>query len=411
MSGWIGTQRVWVAAPDEKDVPVHAYLDWQQGEQAQLRIDLVLGKRPKWLDTDRVERLLVLSPHPATLFNLLALNHTWGTSGEELTFRAEFALFDGSFEEGVPEFTHLEVTIEGCGLWFGIRGLREEETGSECIRITYEHVKTRTWPLNNGWLAEHSVKPSRQHTRWPTSSYKIEEVTELGLVSPKAHTVSDLMREFRKLQSFLEFACDESMYIEKVRVSQRGKTNEWVEVGAAWKQDKLKRSAGYRLFWWQAVEANFGAHLDRWYELYDLVPLALDMYRLTKISTSLPIEFRFLGIVSAIESLHRGLFDGEEPPKCERCRRRLGKSLEDRLRDLIDKYEHWIGDLMGNEDCKLIADTRNYLAHQTPALRAKAMPDDDLFFYYRRITMVFDIILLDQLPFAHDVREKIIKKR
>lgn len=126
----------------------------------------------------------------------------------------------------------------------------------------------------------------------------------------------------------------------------------------------------------------------------------------------MPLEFRLFSIISALESLHRNLSGEGTGNRCEKCKRPFALTLEQRLSDLVDRYGQHLGDLLKKPDCAAIGATRNYLAHQTSDLLKRSLPQDDWFFAFRRLVMVFEICILNQLPFKHpDALENIVRTR
>jgi hypothetical protein len=241
----------------------------------------------------------------------------------------------------------------------------------------------------------------------------IAETPQFIVSSQASSKIEVLLRVATKAFAFVEFATDEPVWIERVQVSQAAKPEAKYELGAAWKQEPKPDQVGVQwLFPFAEVEPNFGDHLSKWFEIYEALPLALDLYRVCKHSSELQVEFRYFSIVSALESLHRALFGEGPSPKCPACRRKQTMSLEQRLQEIVKKHGRWIKNLLSKSECRLVADTRNYLAHQTPALAAKSIPSPELFNWYRRLAMVFEVCILAELPFQRDEAvDRIIAKR
>jgi hypothetical protein len=363
----------------------------------ELKIDMIPQPAPRWLAERRILRLLVVEPEHATLFEALSGGSVFGAIGSEITFEAPLSVFGGHFAADDLLFDEMRVEVEGCASWFGIHGFKSFEglaSGSEGLTINYQHVKTRFWDLGKGWSFGYGANMDLRRDRHPAEALHIEERPVITVKASQKSRFDDLLRVASKALAFIEFATDESVLIERVHVQRGDLGDESFEIGASWKQEPRKgKPSTLWHFVYPIVEQNFGEHLQKWFELYDALPLALDLYRICKRTSGLQVEFRFFSIVSALESLHRSLFGGAK-----------GKgrmNLEQRLQEIVRRHEDCIQDLLPAEACGRVAATRNYLAHQTPDLAKRAFDAKEWFFWYRRLAMVFEICILAELPFQH----------
>lgn len=405
MDGRPGTNRIIIAHPDQPDARIPAYLTWARGSEATIAFDLLPDPPPDWIASNRLDRLFVIEPEPATLFDVLSLGGNFGAHGSTYRFQAAWTLFGDSFDGPVPKFDVMDIETDGCATWFGTHGFKNIkglENITDGLTIEYFSPMTQYWPVADGLEIGYGINTQFNRQRHPNEALHIEESPRFTVKSPHLMEPRELLRVGTKAMSFVEFATDETLWIDKVHVGLNGgEPGSGLEMGAAWKQERSKSTGIHWLFFFKVVEANFGEHLAKWFELYDAMPLALDLYRVNKRTSSLQVEFRLFSIISALESLHRTLFGEGTVSKCPTCKLRKTMSLEQRLRDIVKRHGESIQELLTSKDCKFVADTRNYLAHQTPQLAAKSIPSDDWFAWYRRLMMVFEICVLAELPFQH----------
>jgi hypothetical protein len=407
------TQRVTIIHPDEPENEVPAYLTWHPTSMAQLKVDLIPSTRPAWLTSKRIDRVLVIDPEPATLFDLLTTTgghfHPLGHDFvNEYGFQSSLAVWGGHLTRDELIFDQLDLEIEGCSTWFGIHGfdISQDDVSTRIVRHT--QVDTLFWDIGNGWSIGYGANVHTRRFREPGESLHIEEVPILSVRAPSKVEFKEIMRNAVKALAFVEFAIDDSITVGRVTA-----VNEGLEIAGSLKQKPRKQGRGVHwLFFFQVIKQNVGDHLAKWFDLYDSLPLALDLYRTCKRTSELEVEFRLFSIISALESLHRSRFGEGLDERCPTSKRKQAMSLEQRLLEIVAKYENWVGDLLPKKECRRVADTRNYLAHQTENLKARSFEADQWFFWYRRLSLVFEICLLAELPFVNpEARENIVAGR
>lgn len=409
-----GANRVWVSHPDSPEVSLPAMLDFNSTSFSEVTFDVFPEPFPTWLDESRLLSLHVNSPVEATLCNLLLINKSMGTRGTVISFQIAMIIVGEHRSGSDVELTELTLKIDGCSAWFGTHGFKEASglNRSEPFEVRYEHVDDLVWEVKGGLTVSYGRDLNLNRSRVPEESLTLKESSRLTVEVENARPFDELLKDLFKVIGLLEFVTNESVKIESVY----GKPNpqsESLEFNASWKQTKSATSTGYHwLTFFEVFRPNFGDHLQAWFYLYDKLPLALDLYRSCKNSSGLQVEFRYFSIVSALESLHRSLFEEDESKRCDKCKRPFGKSLEQRLKEIIRRDPEWMTILLPEDECKRVADTRNYLAHQTKELGERSFPSDEWFYWYRRLSMVFEFSILAQLPFQHpEALTNIIKGR
>jgi hypothetical protein len=276
----------------------------------------------------------------------------------------------------------------------------------------YEIPPALTWAFGNGMAIQYSVFMRYSHSRTPVARLELTQQSRFALVPPQPVVLSELLRYSQKFESFVEFARDCPATLEHVHVkSPNTGSDDLIYVMANWKKTGRQDFRNpYPLVEFWEVRDSLKTQLDRWFSLYEAIPLALDLYRESKRTSGLHVEFRFFSMVSALESFHRTYYS-PVPQTSGNPKRAATVTLQARLEDLVAKLGPSIQDLLKKNECKSIADTRNYLAHQTPELKRKAVPSSELYYIYRRLTMVFEIAVLHQLSFSDEALTRIIDRR
>jgi len=181
----------------------------------------------------------------------------------------------------------------------------------------------------------------------------------------------------------------------------------------------------------RAVESDLPRLLRRWLASAKTLQPAFDLYFSMLRRDPGYQEIRFLGIIRALESLHR-LRRKEQPSAKHEARiarilaplnskdrkwlrGRLKYSYELRLADRIKELLEPFGNLFGEPDLQAlfvtrVADTRNYLTHYDPALRSRAVEPSKLLPYQYRLQVLFILHCLVELDFSASAARQIIEK-
>jgi hypothetical protein len=322
----------------------------------------------------------------------------------------------GSHEPSIDVLLReLSLEIKGCASWFGTSGIGPiSELGEveKKLVFEYQHVTEKTWSLAGEFELRYGCRPNINSTFSPERSIVISETAVMTATSAYPIPFKELMQQLTQCMAFVEFLQDSPNMIEKVFGQGEDSGGPILEFNAAWKQGNKKGTNNIApLVPFASLRDNFGDHVSKWIELYKLMPLALDLYRTCKQTHRLQVEFRFFTIVSALESFHRTIVP-DESPSLNRRNRRFSKTLQDRLKELVQRHEDLLGELLPTRICARVADTRNYLAHQTPELEVRAFPSGQWFLWYRRLELVFEICVLAELPFSEkDALKSFVDRR
>jgi len=169
------------------------------------------------------------------------------------------------------------------------------------------------------------------------------------------------------------------------------------------------------------VQAHLPGLFRRWLESCNLLQPAFDLYFSMQLRDPGFQELRFLGLVQALESLHRLRHQDQPSPKHQERLKRLTKpfgrkdrrwlegklryshepTLSERITDLLQPF----GDLFGEPEqrkvlVKKISDTRNYLTHYSPDLKHRAIEPSKLLPYLFRLRVLFILHCLLELSFS-----------
>jgi hypothetical protein len=184
-----------------------------------------------------------------------------------------------------------------------------------------------------------------------------------------------------------------------------------------------------------AVSGHFGTILNSWFSKKELLETVCDLFFGVIYNNYLFLQFRFLGLIQALETYCRRVQGGTYLPDTDyekiaaalkaalppttpqdlRSSLVNGKikygneySLRKRLRELLCSLEDDTTKLVTQTPGKFCDDvtaTRNYLTHYSSELQAQAFKGGDLYSAYLRLRMLVTIVLLKELG----IEEKAIR--
>lgn len=404
-----GDTRVLVSLPNSPKIVYPAVMTFYPGEAISLAFHF-LGEPPTWFQEDRVPCFQVVSPEPATIWNNLKVNSQYSADFVSAQYLSTTAILGACLTEDQQKFSEISMELVGVGAWFPVSNFNFPGDRDFAKKILLEYIpdKDRFWEIRDGSVEiGYGTNVNLNMNFRPNKDLSLNVKTFIKIRTKIPLEVEDLVRHTGKFQNFVELCSSGSYPTGAVYVYALG-SEDPLELVAKWKRPSYVEHSNFPFVHFDHVQENFGLHLSKWDEMYSMFPLAIDSYSICKKNPSLPIEFRLFSICSALESLHNNLF----PEKQDKNGKPIRPSFEQRLKDLVQAYGHFLRDHLKVEDCEKIAATRNYLAHQTADLRRRSFPEKDWFFLYRNITAAFEICLLCQLPFMNpQAIEKVVDQR
>jgi len=181
----------------------------------------------------------------------------------------------------------------------------------------------------------------------------------------------------------------------------------------------------HMLFSFDDIKDRFEQFIRNWLTKYEQLGPVFDLYFGAINNPYSYTTHKFLNIVQGLESYHRRTFSSTAlpPEEFEKRRRELTEalpqyrkwidwklrfanepSLEQRLKDLGDKYRLSIVPMVGAYDTYFsrVAATRNYLTHFDEESREKAASGGELRGMVQTLTLFLETFLLTELGFGYD---------
>ena len=250
----------------------------------------------------------------------------------------------------------------------------------------------------------------------------------------------------RRIQDFITLGVGEPVYPLEVEgysrvkkyVSQNGQENFLpiqIKYLLPWSRDpKTSLQPSQMIFTIKAIQDQVETILNRWFDRAEDLKPVLDITFSLVYQKSIYSEFRFLGMVQAIETYHRRRYGGKYMPddvfltnlypslvraipaeldaafkqslKFGKLRYANEFSLRKRLRDLTNHLAEFLSFQFlkniaeRNEFVEMVCDTRNYLTHYDPALKPKAMTSGrDLYILAQKLRFLLEASLLEEVGF------------
>jgi hypothetical protein len=187
------------------------------------------------------------------------------------------------------------------------------------------------------------------------------------------------------------------------------------------------------------MKEEFCSVLEKWFSNYEELKSAYNLFFGALFNSSLYLEFHFLSLMQAIETLHRNVFGGkyieqsEYDKESQSIKSNIPKSFPDDLRDAIKsriKYGNEyslrkrIKDLFESLDEKTrelttnsyktfigkVVDTRNYFTHYDDELKSAALSGSELFYTCQRLRIFIIVLLLKNMGVNEQNIQNVIQR-
>ncbi len=340
-------------------------------------------------------------------------------------------------EDEEAEFNVFRFAIEGLENWISDSGtVIQMEKERRTALVSYKAPSDRKYTLGNSMTLMISFDARLSRTDWGLGG-KIVEVVHFKIESSKRQSLDAFAMVAKKLTNLLCLAMEETVSIKEAHVS-------W---GKLIKKDPSgrPRSSAMRLYYrslptvertskthyhpglfsFKDIEDRFQNFLSGWFDAYEAIEPALDLYFSTRVGGHRFVEPHFLALAQALETLHRRtsaekLMSKDKFSKLvksllSQCpeehqdwlRGRISMGNEPPLRQRLASLAMPYAELLGGTDAvkalvKRVTDTRNYLTHYDPRLEKKAALGSELNELSMRLEALVELHLLQRIGFTPD---------
>lgn len=303
-------------------------------------------------------------------------------------------------EENVSMNT-FQFSVEGIDEWVGLTGIKvEHQLERKTASIEYIPPQDISLNLSNGMKL--LVAFSWTLPGFPNlTEAKITQKIYFKLTSEQEHPLSDFISSAFKINTFLGFAIDQPVCMDKVYVTSEAiRKNVGGDRTVPVSMSLYYQSLSYTktepkidqyqmLFGFEHIRKDAECIFNKWFDAYHEISPALNLYFAARTGAYQYLDGKFLALAQALETYHRRILN---PKKMG-----LGK----RIMELIEPVEDFFGtsEEQKNLKSKIVA-TRNYLTHYDRRLEPKAAEGEDLWSLYIKMEAIFQLHLLKLLGFA-----------
>ncbi len=340
-------------------------------------------------------------------------------------------------DKEIALFNNFRFSVECIDEWVGLSGIIVEyQYEKRTASIKYLPPEEVSLNLNNGMRLLITFS-------WTLPSFpnikeaKITQKTYFKLVSERERPLDEFILAAYKITTLLCFAIDETVCIDQVSATSEairqelgdGKTMP-VPISlyyASLPFTKIEPKIVWHemLFRFGEIRENAERIVNNWFDAYDVIDPALNLYFSTKTGAHKYLDGKFLALVQGLETYHRrtsnenlmdeATFEELTEKLIKQCpeknqewlSRRLQHgnevSLGRRIKSIIEPFKEFLG--TSEERTKLIktiVDTRNYLTHYDKSLESVAASERGLWVLCLKIEAIFQLHLLQVLGFTQE---------
>jgi len=341
-------------------------------------------------------------------------------------------------------FNTFKFSVEGIDEWVGLTGIKvERQFENKTASITYSPPEEILINLKNGMkllITFSWTLPGFPNAR----EAKITQKTYFKLVSEQECPLNDFISAAYKITTLIGFAIDKTVCIELVFVTSDairqnvgdGKT---VPVSISLYYASLPYTEiepkidSYRmLFRFAQIQDDAERIVNNWFDAYDKIDPALNLYFSAKTGAQKYIDGKFLALVQGLESYHRrtsnekimddNTFKNIVNSLIKQCPEEHREwlsgrlqyaneiSLAQRIESIIEPFNEFFETSKTRKNIvRNIVDTRNYLTHYNEYLKSRAAVGRELWLLCLKMEAIFQLHLLQVLGFTREQIEAIFK--
>lgn len=437
----------WLPANPKEKLP--GKLNISASGEAELEILGIFGGQDKAFDYEsNIKRIngLIEGGKLVTLDKCFYKNKSYSFGGiSKSVVHVNFVFVGVQYEDDEEiTFSSFKFSVEGLDEWLSISGIKVEhdwETKSASINfqppaeIPLKLTEDIDLSFTFGWTI-----PSFGNI----IEARITQKAYIKLESKKLLLLEDFISIAFKLNNFLCFAIDQTVTINSAiafsyEIKRKLNDEKEYEVPIEIYYPSLPYSDTIpkvhwhtMLFSYANVADNLQEALHKWFDAYERIEPAFNLYFASKTGAHKYIDGKFLSLVQGIETFHRRTSDETAMPDTEfkdvvrtligACPENRKKwleskltyfnelSLRTRLKEIIDNFKAFYG---ATEDRKAfinqIINTRNYLTHYDISLEKKAYSGAQLFEVCMKMECLFQLHFLKEIGFSEEQIKTIVE--
>ncbi|MEG4058200.1 MULTISPECIES: ApeA N-terminal domain 1-containing protein [unclassified Microcoleus] len=338
-------------------------------------------------------------------------------------------------EKEIVSLNTFKFSVEGIDEWVGLTGIKvENQWEKRTASITYSQPEDISLNLKNGMNLLITFSPTL--LGYPnTTEAKITQKTYFKLVSEQERPLNDFTSAAYKITTLLGFAIDKTVCLDQVSVTsdairQDMGNNKTVPVSISvyyasqpYTEIEPKIEWHRMLFRFGQIREDAERIVNNWFDAYEVIDPALDLYFSIKTGAYKYFEGKFLALAQGLETYHRrtsneklmdeAVFKELTENLIKQCPEKNQKwlsgrleygnelNLRKRIKNIIEPFKDFIGTKKQRKKLiTTIVDTRNYLTHYNEALESKAASGRDLWLLCLKMEAIFQLHLLQVLGFT-----------
>jgi hypothetical protein len=266
---------------------------------------------------------------------------------------------------------------------------------------------------------------------------KITHKTFFKLISIEKKELDEFMTAARKITNLLCFAIDDTVCLENIVATSddvkydNGKgelRHQQIKIyypSLPFSIEEPAINVHKMLFRFKQVQDNGESVINNWFDAYDRITPALNLYFSTKTGGRKYLEEKFLALSQGLETYHRRTYGGKLMGDTEfkemvdgllfQCpeerkdwlQRRLANANEisfgSRIKKVIEPFKEHVGTSKEREKLiNSITNTRHYFTHYNESLKSQAAEGDDLWILCIKMEAIFQLHLLQVLGFSKE---------
>ena len=370
------------------------------------KVERIIGKIEKYGDV--------------TLDDCLFINISTSDTSMSLIY-ARKAFLGIAYDDKEPIlFNTFKFSVEGINEWVDLNKINPKVKENGDISIEYSPPKEVSIELYNGMKL--LISSSWILSELPiTTEAKITKKTYLQLISDRSLSTDEFTSIAYKLTNFFCFVIDNTVCIDHMSLIRNEKP-QLVPVLLYYRTQPYTENEPEiewhrMLFRYRQIEENAERIINSWLDAYDKIEPSLNLYFSVSTGGQKYVESKFLALAQGLETYHRrtsnkNRMDEDEFKKLtetliDKCPKEhqdwlSGRliygneySFRQRLKRIVEPFKEFIGNRKDRD--RLIIDilnTRNYLTHYNESLKEESVSGEELWFLYRKMEALFQLIFL-----------------
>lgn len=384
--------------PNNKDKPIPGIIIYDKGKiRLETMTSLEKPNEDQFFSNSNLRKHEIIFGKLDTGETIILTNCVWfGHYNQRNMYTVSQMYVNNTFNESTLMFNKVSVEYSSLFNWLGINTIHVDFDSDQHV-ITHTKPKPITVKINNKFELTFFIGYTISSSYLP-NDYTIPQVATVTVSYDHPMAFNDIYEKLKYFKYFLMMSTGHRIFPISINAHVTKEHLQPVFLNQILNEDVKNVEHFDMILTYQNIKNNFDSIMKSWYEICSKFDKSTELFFTTLQNEKfMLIDIVFLQMVQTLEAFHREKFKKDD-------------ELKLRLNELITPFSS----SFANFDTERISKTRHYHSHgflENYSMNDIITENIELIFVTRRLKLLMQTCLLEELPIEQSLKEEILKKQ